>query len=146
MSLTQSEADYLLKLEKQFTSDEPLVLGDTPLDFSRDLVSSDGREFFAIDVWRGTFNLRKYKLQERARVAIPLLRVDVGGAPHTNPDGTYVPCPHIHIYREGYDDKWAYALKEYPSFTKPDDIVSTFEEFAKLCNIRRLPQIQRSML
>ena len=29
-------------------------------------------------------------------------------APHPNPHGTEIPCPHIHIYREDYDDKCAY--------------------------------------
>lgn len=76
MSLTQTEADYLMALAKQFSTDDVLVLGDTPLEFSRDLVSLDGREYFVLDAWRGTISLKKYKLQERARVIIPLVRVD----------------------------------------------------------------------
>lgn len=51
MSLTQSEADYLIALEKQFVTDDVLILGDTELDFSRPLVSLDGREQFIFDVW-----------------------------------------------------------------------------------------------
>ncbi len=145
MSLTQTEADYLMALAKQFSTDDVLVLGDTPLEYSRDLVSLDGREYFVLDIWRGTLNLKKYKLQERARVIIPLVRVDVGGPLHTNPDGAIIPCPHIHLYREGFDDKWAYPLNDFP-FRNPEDIIITFEDFAKLCNIQRLPQIQRSML
>jgi hypothetical protein len=145
MSLTQTEADYLMALEKQFATDEVLELGDTPLEFSRALVSLDGREYFIFDVWRGSLNLKKYKLQERARVVIPLVRVDVGGAPHTNPDDTVVPCPHLHLYREGYDDKWAFPLSKYP-FREPSDIVITVEDFAQFCKISRLPQIQRRMV
>ena len=145
MSLTQAEADYLIALEKQFVTDDVLILGDTGLDLSRPLVSVDGREQFILDVWRGTLNLKKYKLQLRARVVIPLVRVDVAGAPHTNPDDNPVPCPHIHLYRDGYDDKWAFPLSDYP-FRDPDDIIVTFDDFARFCNIQRIPRIQRSML
>ena len=127
------------------TLPQVLVLGDIPLGFSRPLISLDGREHFVLDVWRGTLNLKKYKLQERARVVIPLVRVDVGGAPHTNPDDTVVPCPHIHLYREGYDDKWAFPLSEH-LFRHPNDVVITFEDFAQFCKILRLPQIQTSMV
>jgi hypothetical protein len=71
MSLTQAEADYLMALEKQFETDDPLALGDTPMRFTRRLVSLDGREGFLFDVWRGSLTIRKYRFQERARVAIP---------------------------------------------------------------------------
>ena len=145
MALTQAEADYLIALDKQFVTDDVLILGDTGLDLSRPLVSLDGREQFILDVWRGTLNLKKYKLQLRARVVIPLVRVDVAGSPHLNPDGNLVPCPHIHLYREGYDDKWAFSLNDYP-FHNPDDIIITFDDFARFCNIQRIPRIQRSML
>ena len=145
MSLTQAEANYLIALDKQFVTDDVLILGDTGLDLSRPLVSLDGREQFIFDVWRGTLNLKKYKLQLRARVVIPLVRVDVAGAPHPNPDGNLVPCPHIHLYREGYDDKWAFPLSDYP-FRDSDDIIVTFDDFARFCNIQRIPRIQRSML
>jgi len=145
MSLTQAEADYLIALEKQFVTDDVLILGDTELEFSRPLVSLDGREQFIFDVWRGTLNLKKYKLQLRARVVIQLVRVEVAGAPHVNPDGIVVPCPHIHLYREDYDDKWAFPLSDYP-FSDPDDIIVTFSDFAQFCNIQRIPRIQRSML
>ncbi len=145
MSLTQAEADYLIGLDKQFVTDDVLILGDTRLEFSRPVVSLDGREQFIVDVWRGTLNLKKYKLQLRARVVIPLVRVDVAGAPHPNPDGNLVLCPHIHLYREGYDDKWAFPLTDYP-FRDPDDIIVTFDDFARFCNIQRIPRIQRSML
>ncbi|HEY7442131.1 MAG TPA: hypothetical protein VH701_06920 [Vicinamibacterales bacterium] len=26
------------------------------------------------------------------------------GAPHRNPDDEEIPCPHLHLYREGYGD------------------------------------------
>jgi len=77
-------------------------------------------------------------------VIVPLVRVDIGGAPHTNPDGATIPCPHIHLFREEFDDKWAFPLSGYP-FRDSNDIVITFEDFARYCNITRVPQVQRRL-
>lgn len=144
MSLTQAEADYLITLEKVFETDEILTLGEVRLDYSRDLISLDRRERFILDVWRGGLNLKKYKLQTRGHVIVPLVRIDIGGAPHTNPDGEMIPCPHIHLFREGFDDKWAFPLTAYP-FRDSYDIVITFEDLARFCNITQVPQIQRRL-
>ena len=149
MSLTQDEAlnyvkdeaDYLMQLEKKFTSDDPLILGAGPLRFVRTLISSDGREQFLLDVHRGSLGLKKYTFQERARAIIPLVRVDVGETlRHTSPDGALIEGSHIHIYREGYDVKFASPLAGFP-FRAPDDMIMTFEDFAGFCNITMIPPI-----
>jgi hypothetical protein len=63
-----------------------------------------------------------------------LVRLDVDGSPHTNPDGQRFKGTHIHYYREGYDDKWAFPLD--PSiFTDTSDIGLTLEQFCSHCNI-----------
>lgn len=146
MSLTQDEADYLMQLEKRFTSDDPLILGAGPLKFVRTLISGDGREQFLLDVHRGSLSLKKYTFQERARVIIPLVRVDVGETlRHTNPDDTLIEGSHIHIYREGYDVKFASPLAEF-SFRAPDDMIITFEDFARFCNITMIPPIKGRLI
>jgi len=72
------------------------------------------------------------------------MRLDLDGPPHTNPDGQEIPCPHLHIYREGYGDKWASPLPaaRYPNVK---DLFSTFEEFMRHCNITQPPQIDRGL-
>ncbi len=145
MSLTQQEADFLIRLQKKFESDDLLILGNTSLNYERTLVSLDGREKFSLDVWRGSLNLKKYKLQNRTRSVEILVRVDIHGAPHKNPDGMIIPCPHIHIYREKYGDKWAYPLSNY-KFRDPDNIIVTFEDFAKICNIVKYPDVQGKLI
>jgi len=146
MSLTQAEADYLMQLEKLFTSDDPLVLGAGPLKFVRTLTSKDGREQFLLDVYQGSLSLKKYTFQERARAIIPLVRVDVGKTlRHTNPDDTLIEGSHIHIYHEGHDIKFARSLGEFP-FRDPDDIVTTFKDFAHFCNITMIPPIKRRLI
>ena len=67
MPLTQSEADSLIALAKVFESDDPLIVGDAAIDFTRRLVSEDRREIFMLDMWRGSLNLSKYKIQLRGR-------------------------------------------------------------------------------
>lgn len=141
MSLSQSEADHLIAVEKRFVDDTPLVVTGSAIDASRALISDDGREGCVLDVWRGSFNLSKYKLQLRGREVVPLVRVDVDGAPHINPDNTRVPAPHIHLYREGFDDEWAYPLSNYP-FRDSSDIVKTLEDFAEFCHIQALLAIR----
>lgn len=145
MEITQTEAEYLMKLVKQFETKDTIVLGNTYLKKIHPLISMDGREKFSLDIWHSSFILNKYRFQERARSVIILARVDIGGALHTNPDGVKVLCPHIHLYREGYGDKWAYPLEDY-KFQNSNDIVTTFIDFARFCNIVDLPKIQRSLV
>lgn len=61
------------------------------------LTSLDKRECFMLDITRAQIKLTKATCQNRARTAIILLRLDLDGPPRTNPDGTEVPCPHLHI-------------------------------------------------
>lgn len=144
MSLTQAEADFLMELEKRFTSDELLILGAGPIKIIRDLVSLDGREKFLLNIYRGSLGLRKHTFQERARSVVPLVRLDIGETlRHVNPDGRVIEGSHIHIYREGYDSKYAFPLDEFSSgFPDPNNVIKTLEDFARFCNIAELPAIQ----
>ena len=70
---------------------------------------------------------------------IPLLRLDIGVG-HRNPDGQEIQGPHLHIYREGYDAKWAYPLP-IDKFKNIKDIRATLNDFMKFCNIVDPPNI-----
>lgn len=146
MSITQTEADYLMALPKTFLEGEPIEIGQEGEAIKRELISSDRKERFFLDIWRSGARLGKYTLQNRARTIIILVRVDVGDTlEHTNPDGTRVSGSHIHLYREGYDDKCAFPLEQYP-FQNPADIVQTLTEFARFCHIESLPPIMRRLI
>jgi hypothetical protein len=69
------------------------------------LVSVDKREDFLLDITRSQINVAKITHQNRARHVVILMRLDIQGAPHRNPDGEVIPCPHLHIYRENFGDK-----------------------------------------
>ena len=47
---------------------------------------------------KGKYNRKKCTYQSRYNNTYNLLRIDINGPPHDNPDCGSVECPHIHIY------------------------------------------------
>ena len=128
--LTQKEADALLEVLKTLKmTDEPLSFPNPGEYRTLDLLSTDGRHAFIVDVNRkGHINASKrYVYQGRYRKDTILLRLDIDGPEHTNPDGTKVSGNHLHIYREGYHDKIAIELP--PEIINPNDMYQTLIDF-----------------
>jgi len=141
--LTQSEADALLALEKHYRGEAHFIFPSYGGELRIPLKSTDNREEFSLDIWRSSISLTRNKFQNRARKSIVLVRVDIGGANHRNPDGTEVPCPRIHIYRSGFADKWAEPLSSVLSNTEnQQDILREFMDF---CHIVSKPIIQEDL-
>ena len=88
--------------------------------------------------------LTKATYQNRARSVIILLRLDLDGAPHRNPDDEEIPCPHLHIYKEGYGDKWVIPAPA-DKFPNTGDLFKTLEDFVQHCNIMNLPRLQNGL-
>ena len=145
INLTQIEADRLIALEKHFSPENNKLLDYPSLGgkLTVPLFCIDKRESFHLDITRGYIALTKSTKQLRGRQVIPLLRLDLGGPPHRNPDDTEVPCPHLHIYREGFADKWAYPIPD--SFKKIDDSYQTLLDFMNYCHITKQPAIQKGL-
>jgi len=144
MILTQAEADALIAMEKHRISEDR---SDFPIGGQSvvlQLQSSDKREHFLLDLSRGRIDLLKVKMQNRARQVVVLVRLDLGGAPHRNPDGEEIPAPHLHVYREGYGDKWAFPVPA-DRFAKTNDVWATLEDFMRFCNITQPPHIDRGL-
>ncbi len=141
IDLTQEEADALIAMEKHAVDlSVNWEYPDTGGSISIPLQSSDKRERFLLDISRGRIDLQKGKYQNRARQVIVLARLDYGGSPHRNPDGIEVACPHLHIFREGFGDKWAAPLP--PDFVDdPDDRLKLMDAFLKYCNVTIRPNI-----
>ena len=102
--LTQTEADTLIAMRKSFLNPGTISL-PRGTDQTHDLIGEDKREGFLLDLWRGTIRLSKFRYQTRGRKVIVLVRLDIDSAPHTNPDGTQIGRSHLHLYREGYEDR-----------------------------------------
>jgi len=141
--LNQLEADALMAMEKHRLNEETYSFPLNGESLVVPLVSGDKKEEFFLDISRGRIDLLRGKYQERARQAVVLIRLDFGGPAHRNPDDNEIQCPHMHIYREGYGDKWAYPLPK--GFSNVGDLNVTLDEFMNYCNITQPPSIVRGL-
>jgi len=143
--LTQTQADALLALDKLLNRTGSIDFPTQGSMLKLDVHSTDGVEAFFIDVnRRGRIKISKCTYQERYNVIEVLLRLDIDGPPHDNPDGTEVACPHLHIYKEGFADKWAYPIPV--DFTNIADLSLTLKEFLAYCKVQNIPLINAPLI
>lgn len=139
--LPQAEADRLARMAKRLAGVHVLAVPAPGQRQTWQVQSRDGTEDFLLDMNRGSISLLKLTLQERYQATEILLRLDLEGPPHTNPDDTIIPTPHLHIYREGYNDKWAFPIP-------PDVDISSgnpariLVSFMRYCGIEPVPPVQ----
>jgi len=155
--LTQSEADGLIAMQKKRTKEE---MYNFPLAGERltiPIISVDERESFLIDINRGRIRLTKCTYQDRYQKTIILVRLDIDGPPHTNPEvlnipppyfesynGQTIQCPHLHLYVEGFMDKWAIPAPS-DKFLNTNNLRDTLDDFFRYCNIVKPPIMQREL-
>jgi len=156
--LTQSEADALIAIQKKRVTEEYYDFPSLGESLTIPIVSIDGRESFLIDANRkGRVVLTKCTYQERYRGIIILVRLDINGQLHTNPEVSSVPisyltpyngqiiqCPHLHLYVEGFMDKWAIPAPSN-KFSTINNLYITLKDFFRYCNIVKPPIIQRGL-
>jgi hypothetical protein len=140
--LMQAEADALIAMAKAFADTGPVAI-PPGVDDTRELIGTNPKQRFLLDIWRSTFRLSKLRSQTRGRQIVVLVRLDIDGAPHTNPDGMRLSGTHLHLYREGYDDKWAQPV-ESDRFRNLQDIPLAFEDFCTFCNITGAHRFSRA--
>lgn len=141
INLTQIEADTLIAMPKVRLSKKSWDYPGQGYSINIPLVSVDKHENFSLDISRGRIDLLRYKYQNRARSVVVLVRLDLG-APHRNPDGEEIPSPHLHIYREGFGDKWAVLIPK-DRFSNTADSDQTLYDFIRYCNISKPPIIRK---
>ena|SRR5579872_4183508 len=144
LMLTQAEADGLITMQKRRTDDREWQYPGTGGSVTVPLESIDGREDFLLDVRRARIDLVKRTYQNRARSVVVLVRLDFGGRPHRNPDGEEIASPHLHIYREGFGDRWAYPVSA-ERFPNIQDAWLTVYDFMEFCNIVEQPTFIRGL-
>lgn len=142
INLTQSEADFLLKIEKYSVNEGNLDLPDLGGSVSVPLISHDKKENFILDISKGRIDIKRQKFQSRTRDAIILARLDLNN-PHRNPDNQEIGVPHLHLYKEGFNDKWAYELPDI--FQNTEDFWQTLQDFMKFCNVIKSPNFRRGL-
>jgi len=151
--LTQSEADDLFNIPKVKRSDESYGFPRPGEKLTIPITAQDEQEDFLIDVSRARIRLTKCTYQERYQQMVILVRLDLNGPPHTNLEVASVPlpcllphngqtidCPHLHLYVEGFMDKWAIPAPndEFPDTT---NLYTTLQNFFHYCNIVEPPKI-----
>ncbi len=155
--LTQSEADALFAMPKKPKSSGSYTFPHAGSKLTVEFVSFDGREFFLLDVNRSGIKMTKCTYQKRARQIEILRRLDIDGPPHPNPtvesvptdflapyNGIEIPCPHLHIYLEGYAHRWAIPASE-DLVNSNSDLYSIMKNFLRYCNVQDIPGIKRGL-
>jgi hypothetical protein len=155
--LTQSEADALFAMPKKPKSSNPLAFPHAGGKLLAEFVSLDDREVFLFNINRASIAVSKCTYQKRARQVEILRRLDIGGSPHPNPlvetvpleflapyNGLEIPCPHLHIYVEGFAAKWAIPTPD-DLINSIDDLYAVMESFLRYCNVQEMPNIERGL-
>lgn len=144
MAIAQVEYDFLMRQDKIFDDlVSSIQLGPAPIQWSRQINSLANKEVFLLDFYRGSFELSRYTVNKRYRQTVIMLRYDNGGR-HTNPDGVLFQGKHVHLYREGYNDKFAFPVSEI-GITDIDQMETVFNKIMQFCNIKRFPTIEVAM-
>ncbi len=142
--MTQADADALIAMEKHHRDEVHYTYPNLGGLLTVPLRSPDKREEFMLDIHRGRIELLKVTHQNRARLVVVLVRLDLGGPPHRNPDGKEIACPHLHVYREGFGDKWAVPAPG-DKFPRASSLWGTLQDFMKYCKITKPPTIDRGL-
>jgi hypothetical protein len=140
MSITQTEFSRLLSLEKTFDAADTLILGPPPASWSRGLTAPSTRDKFILDFRRSGFEITKYSYNKRYRQTIIMVRY-CSTVRHTNPDGVTFDGPHVHLFREGFDDKFAFPVSEM-GVDSGDAMDIVLIKLLRYCNVSGIPVIE----
>lgn len=156
--ITQQDADFFFGMEKFPEEDKEYQFPSSGQKLTIALSSSDKRESFLFDIYRGSISITKVTYQNRVRKAFILRRLDLDGSPHVNPEvdaiplsflksynGKEIPTPHLHLYVEGFGEKWAIPANLILKI-EGEDIYETMVDFFKYCNVSQLPRIVKTLL
>lgn len=144
--LTQDEADTLGVIEKYLIESESVLIPPpqkTCIHYIR--YRKDGQYYdnMKLSTFRSQKNSRKVSYRIIYDAHNILVRIDTQyAASHRNPDGKIIIPPyqpHMHIYTEGYNDKFAYPLPN--CFSNADDIIQLFMEFLSYSNVLNADKI-----
>jgi hypothetical protein len=143
-ALSQSDADALIILDKKAADNARWYLPSGGVFTDIPLVSVDEREKFRLGIRRAYIELTKFTFTNLVRENIMLVRLDLSGSGHENPDGEKLQCPHVHIYREGYGDKWA-RVPPADILNNLGNVYDTLDSFMRFCHVVRFPIIEREL-
>lgn len=130
VKLTQAEAERLLNMLKNtLVSDINFPAKNSSTEF--DVQGDTKFDLFTIKIFRSKIRHNKYTLGARIKKnGIVLLELHINPSnPHSNPDGTIIRGSHWHIYREGYDRKFAFPTENINDDNFIDNTLLFFNKF-----------------
>ena len=150
MDLTQLEADRLMAMDKVAMEVRQYHFPTPGKKLEIPLVSRDEKERFTFSIYRGKRSVLKCTYQELHGGQCVLVRLDLNGPKHTNPqvllppegfdeyNGTEFTESHLHLYVEGYDDKWALPAsdKGFIEVSEMSHLSENLMKFLDFCNVR----------
>lgn len=144
MSITQRDFNTIIKEDKVFSDlINPLELGPPPMSWTREIKAINSKNIYLLDFYRGSLELTRFTYNKRYRQSIILLRYDSGGR-HTNPDGLSFNGPHVHIFREGFNDKYAHPIS-YINIDDSHSIVEVLDKLLQYCNVTNRHSVKTPM-
>ncbi|MDD6598784.1 hypothetical protein [Anaerovibrio sp.] len=151
MTITQEEADTLRTIEKYLANPQNIKIPkmrETRIYPAYHKCYNKRRDDLDVSAYRGGIDENKVSYRLIYKKSVLLIRIDTNDkTAHINPDKSFIPpmTPHIHVYREGYGDKFAYPLPaEFSS--KGADIEKLFIEFLQYSNFININELSLSII
>ncbi len=156
--IEQGDADFFFGMEKFPDEEKEYQFPNSGGKIIIPFTSIDKRENFLFDIYRGSVKVTKVAYQNRVRKAFVLRRLDFDGSPHPNPEVDVVPLeilkpyngkeissPHIHLYVEGFGERWAVPAELFLNLSGKDiyEVLFTFFDY---CNVKKMPVIKKTLL
>ena len=143
--LTQADADSLIQLPKTPLSRKGEMYPGGGESLRMEFSSPDRRETFQVTITRSQIDLAKVNHHLTGKQIVGLVRLDLGvTAKHRNPDDEWIRGPHLHLYREGDELKWAVPLPS-EGFDPGDDLLTHLQKFFAFCQISPTPNVAHGL-
>lgn len=144
--MDNQEIENLIKEIKYFADNITSlnIIKDTKFKLEKKLHSKNKINTYKLKFAYGKMDINKISintLHEETKQVI--VRVDITNKMHTNPDGTIIEEPHIHIFKDGIS-KYAYPLNsdEFRNlFPIIDDRVELLKSYLEFINVFKIPEI-----
>lgn len=109
------------------------------VSLTNDILSQINGIEFRLDIYRGNKEPNRFNINLRfSETNDTLVRLDINGGTHQNPDGTVAPNSHVHIYNSNYGEKDAFAypvkLEDFPNIRTFYDASVSFLDYTNINN------------
>ncbi len=130
--MTEYEANLLIKKLKNLVSACKTLMipnmGDKKIE---EIVSIADKDFFKIYIYRGSKENKKITFHAiECLTGNAILRLDINATKHMNPDGREISENHLHIYKDGYEIKYAEEFN-----IEDDDLIKITLDFFKMFKV-----------